>query len=93
MRKAWPLGVVSLLLLSNVSRLFTRRSFEATPTQDGMKDLDLIQAYSALLATLLLESREIYEVKEAKTKTDMVKCHTRGEQIFCHWKWVCFWWH
>lgn len=59
MRKAWPGCVVLLLLLSHVSKLFTLDSFEATPTQDGIRDVDLNQAYSALLATLLLQNRRL----------------------------------
>lgn len=44
MRKAWLDGVVLLLLLSHVSRLFTLSSFEATPTQDGIRGVDLNQS-------------------------------------------------
>lgn len=37
MREACLVGVVLLLLLSHVSRLFTFSRFDATPTQDGIR--------------------------------------------------------
>lgn len=52
MRKAWLGGVVLLLLLNHVLRLFTLSSFEATPTQDGIRGVDFNQAYSAMLSIL-----------------------------------------
>ncbi len=59
MRKACLGGVVLLLLLSHVSRLFTLGSFEATPTQDDIRGVDFNQAYSALLAVLPLQSKRL----------------------------------
>lgn len=64
MRKAWLGGVVLLLLLSHVSRLFTLSSFEATPTQDGIRGVDFNQAYSALLF-FYYRARGFIEVQEA----------------------------
>lgn len=44
MRKAWLAGVVLLLLLSHVSRLFTLSIFDATPAQDGIRGVDFNQS-------------------------------------------------
>lgn len=59
MREAWLGGVVLLLLLSHVSRLFTLSRFEATPTRDGIRGVDFNQARFAVLATLPLQSRRV----------------------------------
>ena len=59
MREAWLGGVVLLLLLSHVSRLFTLSSFEATPTQDGIRGVDFNRARFAALAILPLQSRRV----------------------------------
>lgn len=53
MRKASLRGVVSLLLRSHVSRLFTFSSFEGTPSQDAIRGVGFSQAYTLLFDILL----------------------------------------
>lgn len=59
MRKVWFGGVVLLSLLSHVSRLCTLSSFEATPTQDGIRGVDFNQAYTALLCCSSTMEQEV----------------------------------
>lgn len=55
MRKLRPDGVV--LHLSHVSGLFTSSSFEPTPTQDGIRGVDLKQRSSGVFEIIPLHSR------------------------------------
>lgn len=52
--------MLSLLLpLSHVSRLFTLGSFEATPTQDGIRGVDFNRAHGALRRRSFSTEREV----------------------------------
>lgn len=76
------LGGVVLPLLSHVSRLFTPSSFEATPAQDVIWDVDFNLAHLGLFALLQLQSLEVaVGLRKLITKNDMVECYIREGQL------------